>query len=237
MSNYATIDELQDFKVAGATIDLSVYNSYELQDNLDIAESIVESYVNTIFYEIEQSIYFSGNGNQNLYIAPLLNYPIISASVCTEVDENDIVLWTYTEGVDFVIKPWYLSKNWNRLSFRVASGSTGPTWPRGCRNIKVTGTWGYSDVPVEVKRATLLLAAEISIPGSSGLASNTIARQEWDDYKVQFRGLSQNPPEPSDSTGFDLVDRLLDKWRFRPDMFLTCESHLPNFDQNILGIV
>lgn len=229
MPNYATVAQLRAFKVAGATIDLSAYSDAELGLNLDIAESIVESYTNTIFYQITQSIYFNGNGNQNLYVAQILNYPIISASACTDVDENDVVFHTYEEGPDFIVQPWYLAKTWNNFSARLSIGSSGPTWPKGFRNIKVTGDWGYAEVPVAVTRATLLIAAEISKPGSSGLLNTNIAKQRWDDYEVQFKGLGQNPPEPSDTTGFDFIDRLLDKWRFKPDLFLTPDAHMPAF--------
>jgi hypothetical protein len=229
MANYATVAQLRNFRVGGELVDLGGYDDATLLENIELAESIVESYVNTIFYTITQTVYFNGNGNLNLYVAQILNYPIISASTCTDVNEADEVLWTFTEGVDFVVKPWYLSKNWNRLSARLVSGSTGPTWPVGLRNIKVEGTWGRSTVPVEVKRATLLLATEISKPGSSGMLDGNTAKEEWSDYKVEHMGTSKAPPEPSDTTGFEFTDRLLDKWRFRPDLFLTPETHVPTF--------
>lgn len=222
--HYATVADLLNFKSSGHTIDFCEYTNEDLETNLAIAESIVESYVNTLFYEITQAVYFNGSGNQNIYLAQLLNYPIISASACTEVDENDEVLFTYTEDTDYVIRPWYLSKNWTRESGRLEIGQSGPTWPHGCRNIKVTGVYGYEEVPPEVKRATLVLAAEVSIPGSTGFASNHIAKQQWDDYVVTFKGQSQIQPSPSDSTGFEFVDRLLDKWRFKPDLFLLAET-------------
>lgn len=231
--NYTTVQQFKDFKVAGVKLSLNSYSDSELEVNLNIAESIVESYVNTLFYEIEQSVYFNGSGTQVLFIAQVLNYPIISASTCTEVDENDTVLYTFTEGTEFVVQPWYLAKHWMRQTARLGIGTGGPTWPKGARNIKVTGTWGRSEVPVEVTRATLLLAAEICRPGSSGLAANNVAQQDWDDYKVQFKGQSQLPPNPGDSTGFDFIDRLLDKWRVRPDLFLTPQTHIPSFTQYI----
>ncbi len=228
--NYTSVEDLRNFKVAGEKVLLTQYSDDELELNINIAESIVESYVNTIFYKIEgDSQYFNGNGNQNLYIAQILNYPIISASACTEVDEEDNLLHTFEEGPDFVVKPWYVAKTWTALSARLSIGSSGPTWPRGFRNIKITGDWGHEEVPVEVTRATILLALEISKPGSSGLQNTNIARQEWDDYKVQYKGQSDKPPEPSDTTGFDFIDRLLDKWRFKPDLFLTPEVHIPAF--------
>ena len=228
MANYATVLQLRGLKVSGEQVDLSAYSDAELLENLTIAESIIEGYTGTIFYKMEnESRYFNGAGTQNIYLAQVLNYPIISASTCTEVDENDTVLFTYDEGPDFVVKPWYLAKTWSDFSARLAIGTSGPTWPRGYRNIKVTGDWGREDVPTEVTRATLLLAVEMSKAGSSGLASNQIARQEWDDYKVQYKGSTGTALDPTTTTGFDFVDRILDKWRFRPDMFLTPEVHLP----------
>lgn len=236
MPNYATVADLLSFKVSCQSLGFECCED-QLEGNLVIAESIVESYVNTLFYPITQVVYFDGPGNQNLYLSQLLNYPIISASTCTEVNENDTVLFTYTEGTDYIVKPWYLSKNWTRESGRLGIGQSGPTWPRGSRNIKVVGTFGYAEVPAEVKRATLLLAAEVTKPGSSGFAPNHIASQVWDDYKVTFKGQSQTQPSPSDSTGFEFVDRLLDKWRFKPDLFLVPQTHMPEFDQRFINVI
>ena len=232
--HYATANKLRNFKVAGKPIDFCSLSDTELEENLALAETIIESYVMTIFYSTTRTVYFNGNGNQNLYIAPELDYPIISVTSCTEVDELDNVLRTFEEPEDYVIYPWFLSKNWARQTGRLQAGSSAPTWPRGCRNVKVVGAFGRAEVPVEVARACVILAAEMSIPGSSGLIAGNISKREWEDFKVQYKG--QLAPSPSDSTGFEFVDRLLDKWRISPSMFLTPEEHLPSFTTTFANV-
>ncbi len=225
--HYATVNKLRNYKVGGRPIDFCRLTDAELEENLSLAETIIESYVMTLFYTITKTVYFNGNGNQNLYIAPQLNYPVISVSSCTEVNDLDAVLRTYEQPQDYVVTPWYLSKNWTNQTARLGTSTSGPTWPRGCRNIKVVGVFGRAEVPVEVTRSCIILAAEMSIPGSSGLIAGNISKREWEDFKVQYKG--QTAPTPSDSTGFEFVDRLLDKWRISPGMFLTPDEHMPQF--------
>lgn len=229
MGNYATATDVREQKISGVVVDLAVYTDAEIEENIGIAESIIEGYLNTIFYSVSAIEYFNGTGNQNLYVYQRLNIPLISASACTEVNTNDDVLFEFVEGTDFTIQGWYLAKVWHSGSARNIIGSAGPTWRKGHRNIKIDGEWGRAAVPVEIKRATVLLALEISLPGSSKLKSNAWFKRRWDDFEEQTRGSSDKMPDPGDSTGFDFIDKLIDKHRFKPDMFLTPEVHIPIF--------
>ena len=218
---YTTVDLLKAFKINGSLLNLGGYSTDELAVNLQIAENIVENYTGTIFYSFTATKLFSGRGTQCIYFANVQNYPIVSASTCTEVNDKGDLLRTFTEGIDFTLEPWFISKTWQLGTARDITASQGPAWRVGSNNIKIVGTWGRSTVPPEVMRGTLLLAAELSKSESTGLARSNISKQKWEDYAVEYAGGTQNPPAPSETTGFPFVDMLLVKYRTSPDLFLT----------------
>ncbi len=98
-------------------------------------------------------------------------------------------------------------------------------WPKGLGNIKLTGTFGRSAVPTEVKHAAILLAVENLMPGSTRLVRNNIVKREWEDFKLSYAGQSSDPIPPQASTGFEYVDRLLSKYCITPALFLVPDDN------------
>lgn len=231
MGNYADADALKALKVQGAVLDLSAFSDEELEADIELAEFIIEKYTNTIFYlKTAETNLLDGTGDRVLFVYPKVPYPLVSVTEVLEVDELGQTLWTFETPDDFWYDGYSLQKNWTdrESGRRGASRSGGVTWPKGVRNIKVTGNWGRASVPAPITRATLLLAAEMLKPGSTKLSSSvSVEEKEWEDYRVRYKR-DTGKTTVMDSTGLDFVDMLLDCYRVTPAMFLVPPSHAPH---------
>lgn len=215
----ATADDVKDFKVSGSVVDLSAYSDPEIEETLAVTESIIEGFVSRSFtVEEDTAKVFNGSGRRNQFFVPSYRGKISDVTEVLEIDEYGDSVYEYSL-TDFVVREYFLELLLAKDSDsarRAFSGGTPGRWPAGTDNIQITATWG-EEPPVAVKRAAILMALEQLKPGSSGLTASGLVAEEWEDYKVRY---VQGGMQPSvDSTGFDYVDRLLDRFRVNVAMF------------------
>ena len=69
-TRYVTVDSLRMFKVAGAVVDFSGYNDNDLDELIQVAEYVVDTYTGGRFdlFEDEERT-FNGSGSQNIYFS------------------------------------------------------------------------------------------------------------------------------------------------------------------------
>ena len=220
MANYVTAATLKTFKIDGCVIDLTGYSDTEIEEAIVLAESIIESITNDRFYSSTETNLFDGNGKNVLFFAPRTSYQILTITSVKDLDIDGVtVIETLVENSDFVRYPHYLEvgKSWpgdtpRRGVFR------GGTWPLGQNNIQVIGTWGRTTTPVEIIRATKLLAIETLKPGSTKMTRDDVTQAVWSDFTVTFKG---NDLATGMGTGFLEVDKLLSRFINLVDMFVT----------------
>ena len=223
MANYATVAEVKAFKVGGAVSDVeSSYSDGEITTELDLMESLIENICNDVFYTKTETNKFDGNGLTKLFFFPEVTYRLLSVTSVKDYDTNGTtLLHTYTEGTDFVSYEHYLEVTLAFPEDTPRRGvSRGGKWPRGQNNIWIEGTWGRSSVPPEIKRATLLLTLERLMSGFVKMAPKDISQVVWGDFTASFKGV-----EPGQSTGYVEVDRMLERYVNRVDMFLAVPDH------------
>lgn len=208
MGNYATATELRQFQHAGQCVDLQLFSDAQLDAEIDLAEEQVEQFTGATFYTQSLTLLFDGNGLETLLFYDVVELPNISVSSVTEIEPDGTLIDTLVENDDYV-------RYEDRLEIvdcidrtmrhRVRAYAR---WPRGQKNIKVVGVWGYSAVPKAVKRATLLLAAQKIQPSVVGLTKTGLRRVEFPDYQVEFgRGLADSTL--GETTGYQETDELL----------------------------
>lgn len=220
MGNYASNADVAGFKVDGSTIDLTQYTSAEITAEIAFAESLIEEICEDIFYAKTATHTFDGTGNVKLFFMPKIKYRLISVTTLKELDlDGSTVLDTFTENVDFKTYPFYVetSRYIEGDSPRRRFG-TGGVWPSGQNNIQIEGTWGSTEVPAEIKRATILLTLEKLKPGLTNQTPGDVRSIGWDDFRISFKasGASNTYSE----TGLNDVDRILRRYINDVDLFL-----------------
>jgi len=205
MSNYIDQAYLED-----AGLDLSDYDSDQIETAIDLAEATVERITGDKFYSIEDTKYFDGNGKRVLFFAPRTFLSLLSATSVDIVDPTDDTVDTeLTEDTHYKIGPHgryiellrameYTPRTW--LGYG--------TWPEGTRNVRIIGTWGWSSTPEPIKWACALLVAQKLDPDFSGL-KGSIKSQRWSDYAVTYNSRRSR----ADLTG--QVDAILSQYSRR----------------------
>jgi len=209
MPNYATADNIREYKIAGTVVkNFYKYTDPEIEDRLEEVEAVIDSITGDCFYEKTETNQFDGNGLHKLFFPPDTSYRLLTITSLKEIDiDGTTVLRTYTENDDFIKYDYWvdmdLGHDHDRPRVRFGRGGI---WPRGQKNIHVEGTWGRAAVPPAIKKATILLTMEALIPGAAKMANTDVKQAVWNDFTVTFKG--------SDAfggrTGFVAVDRLLE---------------------------
>lgn len=211
MGNYAVKADLTGFLVNGEAIDLSAYSDDQINDSIALAEELIEKFTDDIFYELTATYKFDGKTRTELFFSPKVPYKLLSVTSVKEIDvDGSTVLQTYTEGTDFIVRPYVLEAVKGSLLDRPRTlVGSGGVWPRGQNNIVVEGTWGNSTTPAAIKRATILLALEDLVPGSTGMQNYDVKQRSWPDLAVTFKGFGQSQFEMGNTTGYPTIDRML----------------------------
>lgn len=207
---YVTEAEIRAKKIAGAVVDLTAYTDDELAAEINRASRMIDSITGDIFYTLEVAIDFNGTGMTKLFFPPKHPYVLQSATAVTEIDTNGVLLYTFTEGTDFVLYPYYLEtvSRYDSDSPRLRFGSGG-RWAMGQQNIRVDGSWGPTSTPAEISHAACLLTLESLIPGSTGLVGSDYKQVVWPDFTATFGGTDKYLGQ---STGLPAVDRVLERF-------------------------
>ena len=217
MGNYATVVDVKALKFNCAVVDLDGCTDPEIDAEIDLAEETVETITNDRFNSFAETNTFDGTGFTRLFFFPRIPYPLVSVVKVEELDTDGVtVLEVFVEDEDFKRYPQHLEtafmldEDTPRRRF-----GTGGVWPKGQNNIRVQGTWGRSAVPEAIKRAVILLVLERMRPGSTGASPADVTRSKWPDFEIEFRAAE----EVGQSTGFAVVDRLLEGHINYVDMF------------------
>ena len=208
MGNYITEAQVRGFEVAGDCVVPASVSDAAIAAAIVLAEAMVESICNDIFYVKTETNKFDGNGKMTLFFFPEVPYRCIAVTSCLDYDIDGTLQETFVEGTDFVRYDHYLETSRAWAGDRPRRGVfRGGVWPLGQDNIWVEGTWGRSTVPPEITRACLLLAVEDVYPGATKMAPADVSQAVWPDFTVTFRG----GESVGKQTGFAKVDRLLSR--------------------------
>jgi hypothetical protein len=218
MGNYATIAEVRAYKISGVAALTATYSDGEVEAAIGLSESIIENICEDIFYVITAVYKFDGTGQIKLFFPPLVKYSLLSITYVKDIDiDGTTVINTFDLGTDYINYPHHIETAlaWPGDSPR-RGVFRGGVWPRGQKNIHVSGTWGRTTVPAEIKEATILLTLEKLQPGSSKMTSYGIDSAKWDDFEIQYKGSVKN----SELSGFAEIDRILKRFINYSDLFI-----------------
>lgn len=216
MGNYVMENDIRGFKVSGCYVDLDTYSTTEINTEISLAEQLVESITNDIFYSKAETNLFDGTGHVRLFFFPTVPYKLISVTSLKELDLDGTVLDTFVADNDYKRYDYYVetSRAFDGELPRRRFG-TGGVWPKGQKNIQIEGLWGVSVTPEAIKRAVILLVLERLKPGSTKIQPIGIREAEWDDFKIEF----QQSSKTGDTTGFPYIDRLLEEYTNHISLF------------------
>lgn len=147
---YVQADELKEI----LTLQGTEFADLAIDIACETASRQIDSYKNTRYYptEDETRYYTSDPGDQWIVIDDL------SAFDSLELDFGDDGTYetTWTQNTQFRLEPINNptdGRPWNRLVLK-----RGYRFPTGDAGIKLTGTFGWSEAPIQVKQAAILLA-------------------------------------------------------------------------------
>ena len=149
--------DLTDVGSGTHTLDIgSGSSTSDREEVIDRAELLIEDLCRDYFYSVAFATYWDGNGKDRLnlgYSADILTV--------TEIKLSGVELATawYTNDTDGVyLDPEATTGSSDDLALlHLRMKEKKGLFPKGIGNVKVTGTIGWSAVPVGIKRATIIL--------------------------------------------------------------------------------
>lgn len=160
MADYVTVEELKEdlpdsplLDVSDATYDMALGNF------ITAASRQIDRYVggwDNYFYPTTDDAvrYFDGNGDEELYVDPLVSLTSVYVSEGGGRASSDYTAWT--EDTDFYVTPYNYSALGQPIQSLVIDNDSGNkgSWGRVRKGVKVTGVFGYSATPPEdIKQA------------------------------------------------------------------------------------
>jgi len=234
MSNYSTIAGLEAFRPSGsaAVLDFSAFTDAEEQEALDYAEELISEGCNDKFYSFADTVYADGHGRAYLFLPQDANFPykILTTTSVQEIDFDGSVLYTYQEDVDYKAEEYYIRADDSvPVSIRNYVGGV-RSFPKGSGNIKIVGTFGHTSAPLNVVKATYLLAIIYLLgEGSAGFGTSSgdsgLKQEVWKDYTVTYgsgaTSESRKNKNVPNITGYLEIDRLLMRHVNLSDLMMT----------------
>ncbi len=200
--SYATADDLTAFGVPGTV------SSDQLDDALELAVETINMYTGTFFGAPQTTNYVVDDVRR-----PLITLPTPFANV-TQVQVNSVNL----DSTLWIIEPWglrlwqssYDSDGFPRYQYN--DGMNGFAHGSGLwgSQVTVSATYGYTDVPARVRRATIMLAARFATATvEDQIPDSRLKQLQVEGYRVAYDDTNVN----LDTTGDLSVDRLLRGYR------------------------
>lgn len=198
-----TAIDLTDVGSGTHTLDIGSGSSEtDRQEVIDRAEQLIERITKDFFYAKAFALYFDGNGKDRLFLG--LVPDIISVT--------EILL----SGIELDSSWWTYNKNSVYLDPEATTGDELPElllhlkyyhklFPKGTRNVKITGTYGWSSCPVAIKRAAIMLCRYENDSTLFTSHSGNLKSEKLGDYSYTLSDVVST----KDSTGIDEVDKLL----------------------------
>lgn len=215
--SYISVSDVRAFKTGCTAPDLTCFTDDEISDVICLVMEIIDNFTNDKWCAETLTLKFDGSGCDKLFFVPNVAYRL-----------NDLTDIEITEGccsgISTCLQVGDITNNGHYLQVGcyMCNGchSICDRFPRGCKNISVTGSWGRATVPYAIKRAALLLTQYTLTPSGSsmcaGLPAN-VKQATWTDFQVTF---DTKVTGDTSSTGFIDIDRLLIPYINVADMFM-----------------
>ena len=127
-----------------------------------------------------QSALLDGSGHDTLFLRQHGYYPVLSVAAVaidgTPLEDED---WALYPGEGYI-------RLTNQDVGSIYSGRSGRVFPTGVRNVGVTLTWGYANVPPSVRLAQAKLTAMDLLAQASSAVGGGAARVVLGDYTVDY---------------------------------------------------
>lgn len=182
------------------------------QEIVDRAEQLIENITKDYFYRKAFVVYRDGNGKDKLFLG--FNPHILSVSeVLLSGIELDLSWYTFNIDSIYLDPEAATGDELPELLLRMRYKTR--LFPKGMGNVKVTGTYGWSDCPPAIKQAAIILCRYENDPTLYSVRSGNLKSEKLGDYSYT---LSDNVSAKG-ITGIDVVDKLLTNYiRRRPIM-------------------
>lgn len=135
-----------------------------LNDLLEEASRSIDDDTGRVFYTTTEARYFDGSGQDTLILPDFE-----SITEVLEYDSDGDLLYTWASGAgnDYGYILWPFNETIKMQLLAVP----GYKFTEGQRNFKITGTWGISTIPTQIKRACL----ERAVTGWERVSNGTVA--------------------------------------------------------------
>ena len=172
----------------------------EKQAVIDRVEELVEEITGDLFYAASFDIYLDGNGKDRLCLGLR---PDILTVTKIEIYGVELPSDYYTHDQDFVYRDPGSAASLPELRWLLRR-SAGGLFPAGIGNIHVTGTYGHSACPKNVKEACIILCRD---DNDLTLYTHRIRGGGREQIGGESYEMKQEP-----LTGVEEADRLLDRF-------------------------
>lgn len=206
--NYIDRDDLD---LAGVANDS--YEDDELDEIIDTVEELIERLTHDRFRSVTETVHVNGNGRRLLFLKDVMSERLVSITdhevYIVDPTQSDEVFTTLTENTDF-----WITKDGMALELPSdelvdpRSAFSAGTWPRGVRNVKFEGVWGWTSTPKPIKRAAVLLVAQQIDPGYEGL--HQVSQLSWSGDVTSSRVTTSR--KILSLTGYPNIDMLLSRY-------------------------
>jgi len=132
---------------------LAAMTDDQIQDYIDAASSVIERYLDTKIEEATVTDILDGNDLSYIYV----NNNYVTALTSAYIVESDS---TETE-IDVDNLDFNDSQDRCRVFYSVGNESEYSIFPKGKNNIKITYTYGYSEIPAELQTACMQVAVSM----------------------------------------------------------------------------
>lgn len=166
-TDYITDDEFRGYIKTQSTDSSDVIASA-----ISAASRSIDSYCGRYFYTLDETRYLSACADSYtaLWLLPFNDVDLavtddLDVRTSTGNDGNYNTIWTLD--TDYICEPVNRSQNgiqgWPITSLHAIGTKTWPMrfTPTQRETVKITGTWGWENVPIPVKQATKILAAQL----------------------------------------------------------------------------
>jgi hypothetical protein len=167
-------------------------NKATVENFINRSSDVAERFTSHYFRQrSDKTVYYDGTGMVDLVLG---RYPVISVTslhVDADRDFGDDTLWS--EGTDFVVY-----KDTGALS-ALNSDNVYGIWPTGIQNIKVVYSYGYTEVPGDVKHAVLIMVQDM-FPRIG--TERAVKKEKTMNYEVEY---AQTQAGPIPKEAYDIL--------------------------------
>mgnify|MGYP001585785353 CR=1 FL=1 len=193
----------------------SAYDAGEVTKIIYRAMAVIDKFTRSHWLPETRSFVVDGTGNNFLYLRSYTSWPVCTISsvqfrvgyaATDDFTANGETLDATTYAVHASKRALIKVKS---QDVRAAGGFTDPIWLKGTQNYKLTGTFGHNAVPEDLKRATVYLAREWMLPGSTTQFVSMSSESFPDGYSYQAGTSNKSTTVEVSFTGYRAVDILL----------------------------